>query len=491
MSQTILVVDEFNVNGEQTDRLSNQLNGSWRVQRANREETLQKALSLKPECIIFDTSQPCQQHCQIIKDLHNHIHTRHIPVIMLFEEHQEHTIRDFVELGISDFLIKPLNMAELLLRLESISKRDNHEPAPGNKNEWLSHLSIVAKNTVNAVAIIFPDGTIDWVNKGFERMYGYSLEEYNHHHQHEIYSRDSSRLKMVVDHFREGEQVFTLEHEIIPRDGNKKWIQATLTPVHDAKGRLQKILSVETDITELKAEQQRSDDLLLNILPFEIAEQLKRKGTARSKKYRTVSVMFADFANFTGLTKIMTVNDLIGELNEYVRKFDEIIDRHYVEKIKTIGDAYMCAGGLPLKNNSNPFDVTLAGLEIRKFIADKAREKKLKGERIWQLRLGIHSGEVMAGVIGSKRFAYDIWGNTVNIASKMEEMSEIGKINVSGETRNYLKDYFDMTYRGKVQMKNTPDVIEMYFVNRLKPEYSEDEEGIYPNGRFRKILAQY
>ena len=491
MSQTILVVDESDVTKEPYARLCSQLNGSWRVKWTKRDETLQKALTLKPDCILFDSSRHCQQHCQILQKLHNHLKTKDIPVIMLFDEHQEQAIRDFVELGINDFLIKPLKIDELLLRLESIRKRNHHVQLLNHENEWMNHLSVVAENTANAVTIIYPDGTIEWVNQGFEKMYGYSLEEYKQHHHHDIYSRDSNRFKLVVEHFREGERVFTLEHEIIHRDGHKKWIQATLTPVHDARGRLEKIVSVESDITELKAEKQRSDDLLLNILPFEIAEQLKKKGSAKSKKYKTVTVMFADFANFTGLTQVMTVHELIRELNEYVRKFDEIIDRHYVEKIKTIGDAYMCAGGLPLKNNSNPFDVTLAGLEIRQFIAKKAREKKKNGERLWQLRLGIHSGEVMAGVIGSKRFAYDIWGNTVNIANKMEEMSEIGQINVSGITRNYLKDYFDMTYRGKVQMKNTPDVIDMYFVNRLKPEYSEDEEGIYPNQRFRKILAQY
>jgi len=491
MNHTILVIDESDVKGGQASHLSSRLNGSWKVQCTGRDEALQQALNLKPDCILLDACGPCQRQSQILRELHNHFHTRDIPVVMLFDKHQEQTIRYFMDRGISDFLIKPLNMDELLLRLESIRKRNEHLQELSADNLSNNNVSIVARNTANAVAIVLPEGTIEWVNNGFEKMYGYSLREYMQLHHHDIYSRDSSRLSLVVDHFREGERVFTLEHEIVHRSGCKKWIQATLTPVHDEKGRLQKIVSVESDISELKAEKQRSDDLLLNILPFEIAEQLKKKGSAKSKRYKTVTVMFADFANFTGLTKVMSVHELIHELNEYVRQFDDIIDHHYVEKIKTIGDAYMCAGGLPLKNKSNPFDVTLASLKIRKFVADKAREKKLKGGRIWQLRLGIHSGEVMAGVIGSKRFAYDIWGNTVNIASKMEEMSEIGKINVSGITHRYLKDYFDMTYRGKVQMKNTADVIDMYFVNRLKPEYSQDGEGIYPNQRFRRILAQY
>jgi class 3 adenylate cyclase len=130
-------------------------------------------------------------------------------------------------------------------------------------------------------------------------------------------------------------------------------------------------------------------------------------------------------------------------------------------------------------------------LEIQKVINDMAVEKEQRGEIPWELRLGIHTGEVMAGVIGSKKFAYDIWGNTVNTASRMEETGEIGKVNVSGITYSYIADYFDCTYRGKIKVKNMAEEIDMYFVNRLKPEFSEDPEGIYPNAEFRKILAKY
>ena len=256
------------------------------------------------------------------------------------------------------------------------------------------------------------------------------------------------------------------------------------------RGQLVKIVAVESDVTALYKEKKKSDELLLNILPFEVAEQLKKKGQAKSRKYRTVTVLFADFENFTGLTRVYSTKELIRELNVYVKKFDEIIDRHFIEKIKTIGDAYMCAGGLPLKNKSNPIDVTLAGLEIQNYINNVAKEKEEKGEQPWELRLGIHTGEVMAGVIGNKKFAYDIWGNTVNTASRMESTSEVGKVNVSGKTYEFIKDYFDCTYRGKIKVKNITEEIDMYFVNRLRPEYSEDDDGIFPNNEFRKILAK-
>ena len=491
MNHTILLVDESFGKGETAHKLSGRLNGCWDVHTTSTEKICYKASQLHPDCILFDSCHQNAQASPTNTALRKDDHTRDIPVIMLFEAHEEQSIRQTMDLDICDFMIKPLDVNELLLRLEALDRKGEHLQMLQQKNHWLSHLSLVARNTANAVVILLPDGTIEWENKGFEKMYGYSLADYKRHFRHEIYSENSNRLKKAVEQLEKGKKAFTLEHKMNHRNGETRWVQATLTPVYDSKGRLQKIVSVESDITELKAEKQRSDELLLNIMPFEIAEQLKKKGSARSKKYKTATVMFGDFANFTGLTKHMSVSELIRELNEYVRTFDEIIERHFVEKIKTIGDAYMCAGGLPLKNNSNPFDVTLAGLEIRKFIEDRAREKRQKGEQVWQLRLGIHSGEVMAGVIGSKRFAYDIWGNTVNIASKMEEMSEVGKINVSGATHDYLQDYFDMSYRGKVQIKNTPEVIDMYFVNRIKPEYSQDYEGIFPNQRFRKILARY
>jgi len=239
----------------------------------------------------------------------------------------------------------------------------------------------------------------------------------------------------------------------------------------------------------LEEQKKKSDELLLNILPFETAEQLKKKGTAKSKQYKLVTILFTDFKDFSKMAGIMDSQDLITELNFYIQKFDEIIEGRFIEKIKTIGDAYMCAGGLPLRNKSNPIDITLAGLKIQKFMIDTAEEKRQKGETPWELRLGVHTGDVIAGVIGKKKFAYDIWGDAVNKASRMEQAGEVGKVNVSGDTYEFIKDFFDCTYRGKITVKNNE--LDMYFVNRLKPEYSDDEFGVEPNAEFTKLLAKY
>jgi class 3 adenylate cyclase len=189
----------------------------------------------------------------------------------------------------------------------------------------------------------------------------------------------------------------------------------------------------------LEVEKNKADKLLLNILPSETAEELKAKGKATARKYRMTSIMFTDFKSFTQIAEEIEPEDLVQELDNYFVKFDEIIEKYDVEKIKTIGDAYMCAGGIPIRNKSNPIDVVLAGLEIQRFIKSYNQLKAAKGEKGWDLRIGVHTGSVVAGVIGSKRFAYDIWGDSVNIASRIEAASDVGKVNVSGGTYGLIK----------------------------------------------------
>lgn len=240
----------------------------------------------------------------------------------------------------------------------------------------------------------------------------------------------------------------------------------------------------------LKAEQKKSDDLLQNILPYEIAEQLKNKGEVDAKTYRKVSVLFTDFKGFTKISEKLSPQEIIKELGIFFAKFDEIIGGHFIEKIKTIGDAYMCVGGLPLRNKSNPIDTVLAGLEMQEFVDKVNVEKIAQGQEIWNLRLGIHTGKVVAGVIGKKKFAYDIWGDTVNTAARMESAGEIGKVNISGETYKHIQEYFDCEYRGKIEAKNKGE-IDMYFVHGLKPEFAIPGSKNKPNNDFLGILSEY
>lgn len=235
-------------------------------------------------------------------------------------------------------------------------------------------------------------------------------------------------------------------------------------------------------------EKQRADSLLLNILPADTVEELKTKGKASARSYRLSTVMFSDFVGFTRISEKMRPQELVAELDRSFTTFDEIIEKYNVEKIKTMGDAYMCAGGVPIRNKSNPFDVVLAGLEIQRYMNHQKQQKINEGKAYWELRIGIHTGELVAGVIGTKRFAYDIWGDTVNVANRLESSGQAGKVNISGVTFDLIKEFFDCTYRGKFHVKNKGE-IDMYFVDNIKRNLSLNEDGIEPNDIFHQKLA--
>ena len=213
----------------------------------------------------------------------------------------------------------------------------------------------------------------------------------------------------------------------------------------------------------IASEKKRSDELLLNILPAETAEELKATGTAKTKNYDSVTVMFTDFKNFTKTAEQLSAEDLVALINLCYAEFDRIISRHRLEKIKTIGDSYMCAGGLPVANETHAEDAVAAALEMIVFIRKHNEERKRNNLPFFDIRIGLHTGQVVAGIVGIKKFAYDIWGDTVNIASRMESSGEPDRINISESTYLLVKDKFHCEYRGKVQAKNKGE-IDMYFV---------------------------
>jgi len=213
-------------------------------------------------------------------------------------------------------------------------------------------------------------------------------------------------------------------------------------------------------------EKDRSDKLLLNILPAETAEELKTHGYAEAKTFEMVTVMFTDFVGFTKMAEQLTAQELVGEIDYCFKNFDGIISNYNIEKIKTIGDSYMCAGGLPVVNTTNPMDVVKAAIEIQRFMLILKDERKAADKPYFDLRLGIHTGPVIAGVVGVKKYQYDIWGDTVNIASRMESSCESEKVNISQTTFEHIKDHFNCTHRGKIEAKNK-GFIDMYYVDFL------------------------
>lgn len=229
----------------------------------------------------------------------------------------------------------------------------------------------------------------------------------------------------------------------------------------------------------IEKEKERSDELLLNILPAEVMEELKETGKTKAKNYDLVTVLFADFANFTTITEEMPPEELVSSIDDYFKMIDAIVTAHKVEKIKTVGDAYICADGLSNSSSSNPVTMIDVALEIIEAMEEKNKTRKANGKICFEMRLGIHSGPLVAGVVGVKKFAYDIWGDTVNTAARMQESSEPGKINISGTTRELVKHRFACTYRGRMEAKHK-GLIDMYFVDNKKSHLSIGSSTLVP-----------
>jgi adenylate cyclase len=235
---------------------------------------------------------------------------------------------------------------------------------------------------------------------------------------------------------------------------------------------------MQTKLDSLAEEKEKSDKLVAEMLPEKTAAQLKSVGKAKWDKYERATVLFSDIQGFTKIAEEMNPEALIDELDKFFFHFDSVVEKYNIEKIKTIGDAYMAAGGIPEKNSTNPVEVVLAALEMQAYM----QQLKSTKADIWDLRIGIHTGPVIAGVVGHKKVSYDIWGDTVNTASRMESSGMPGKVNISGITYGMVKEYFICEYRGKLPVKYKGN-IDMYFVNGLRPELAVDLKGI-PNKRF-------
>ena len=242
---------------------------------------------------------------------------------------------------------------------------------------------------------------------------------------------------------------------------------------------LEQIINNRTE--DLIKEKEKSENLLNNVLPKVTADEIMNKGKAEKTKYNFVTVLFSDIQGFTKIAEEMNPEVLIDELDKFFFHFDSVVEKYDIEKIKTIGDAYMCAGGIPEKNRTNPVEVVLAALEMQEYMLQMKGTTDMEGVKFWDIRIGIHTGTVIAGVVGHKKMTYDIWGDTVNTASRMETSGEAGKINISGTTYEFVKEFFICQHRGKMPVKYKGE-LDMYFVEGIRPELSEN--GNRPNRKF-------
>ena len=356
----------------------------------------------------------------------------------------------------------------------------------------------------NREAMLFCDmeGQILYANRSAQKMYGYELEDLIRHNMGDFFERDSNTSRLIVAGLRDygyytgdilqfdknGQEleilhscnlvfndegvpigILTSNRDVGPqRQAERESIRKTEELLEVRLKFVEELeIKVEERTRDLEVEREKSESLLRNILPESAARELKTTGQTTSRVYEQVTILFTDFKDFTSLTRDMDPEELIKELNYFFTRFDHIIAEYNLEKIKTIGDAYMCAGGLPEENTTNPIDATRAGLAIQDFIKSENEIRTNEGRPRWHLRLGIHTGRVVAGVVGVQKFAYDIWGDAVNVASRVETSGMIDRVNISGDTWELIKDDFECVERGAIEVKNRGS-IPMYFVTGAK-----------------------
>jgi class 3 adenylate cyclase/HD superfamily phosphodiesterase len=238
----------------------------------------------------------------------------------------------------------------------------------------------------------------------------------------------------------------------------------------------------------LHKKKKRIRELLENMLPPAVVDELEHRKKFPPRRHGLASVMFTDFVRFTEQTEKVQPVELVNLLDFYYRSFDKIIQEHKLEKIKTIGDAYMCAGDVPKRIGFSPVRITLAAIAIRSFMEKTARQNRFKGKPVWEIRIGINCGHLVSGIVGHLKYAYDIWGETVNVAARMENSGVPGQINISQQTYDLIKEYFDCEYRGSVAAKYMGNV-NMYLVRGIKKEYSVSGNGHTPTQALKQLAG--
>lgn len=399
-----------------------------------------------------------------------------------------------------------------------------------DKLQELELLASIARSADNSILILSESGDIQWANKGFHHLYGYTLNEYK-----KKKSDDSSSfikiLRNTDRNFFNKNSSFSFSRIITTPTGQRKWIQSTLTPVKNHDDNVERFIVIEFDITQqkeveeelkqrwentqtltehlesvkdyveeqiaelneqkkaLEIAKERSEEVLNKVIPYEVAIQLKKKGYAAPRHYKKVTLLHLNIRNFFKLSELIPIEELVTQLHESLVKFDTILEKHFVEKIKTVGGVYLGAGGVPLRNKSNPIDVVLTALEIdEKLKRINTRRIKLKLP-IFEYAIGIHTGKVIAGVVGKNKLSYDVWGDTVTIAHAIEGLIEQGSICLSESTLLEIENYFKCIEKGTVSV-GANDELKLYELNGIVSEYAKDAKGIHPNTKFMHLLSK-
>nr|AML78261.1 putative LOV domain-containing protein [Glaucocystis sp. BC-2016] len=351
-----------------------------------------------------------------------------------------------------------------------------------NPREDINHLLRLAVGSTREGIVISDMRTpcrqpLIFVNRGFEDMTGYRAEDILGRNCNFLQGPDTERedVTMISEAIR-AKKPLRIEILNYRKDGTKFWNYLSLTPIIDLAGNLTHFIGVQFDITErkqleyaLKREQMRSEALLLNILPWAIAEELKEKSVVAARHQQNISILFADITGFTELADTMAAEDLVNNLNRIFSQFDELADKYRLEKIKTMGDCYMVAGGLPQPMDDCCTAMAMMALDMM----DRINSFVMGNGKKINMRIGVHCGSCIAGVIGTKKFVYDVWGGSVNMASRMESHGVPGKIQVSKDFYEHVRDNFNFEKRGTIHVKGKGPMCTYFLLSRksdtLKP----------------------
>ena len=341
--------------------------------------------------------------------------------------------------------------------------------------EELRKLSQAVQQSASTIVITNLKGEVEFTNPAFSKITGYSFEEVrgkktsvlkSGHHTKAFYKNLWQTI--INGGIWQGEMLNR------KKNGEFYWEAATISPVKNKKDEITHFIAIKEDISERKAiekalveEKEKTDSLLKNILPEKVAEEIKKTGKAKPVLFKNASILFTDFKNFTATAEALSPDELVKLIDRYFTAFDQITQKYHLEKLKTIGDSYMCASGLPEPNQNHAVDITNAAFEMLEFVRNEKLVRQQKGLPFWEIRVGISSGSVVAGVVGQTKYAYDIWGDAVVMAARMEQSGVEGKINISASTYALIRDSFICTYRGKVAAKHKGEV-KMYFVDEKR-----------------------
>lgn len=475
-SMDLLIIDDDLATRRLLTRLLTQ-QGHHLREAANAEAGLAAVREQIPDLILLDIMLPDQDGYALCQQLKQQPTTCDIPVIFLSALADSLDKVKAFQVGGIDYIAKPFAVQEVLVRVQNQlylaqQRQSLHRQNQALQREVEERLRVEKARQVaelnyhslleNSTVGIFKANTSGQflsVNPAMARLYGYpsatAMVETIDHIGRQIYVQPKRREELLV-YLNRFDKITDAESEVFRRDGSAFWVSEDIWRVFDSEGTLLYYEGIVHDISErrqmedeLRQQRQQADRLLVNILPYRIAQRLKSGARTIAESLDHVSVLFADLVDFTAASTAMSPRQLVKLLNEVFSMFDQLAEFYHLEKIKTIGDAYMVAGGLPTPQGDPDAAIAQFALDICEAIQHFSRPN---GEP-FQIRIGIHAGPVVAGVIGQRKFAYDLWGDTVNIASRMEATGSAQRIQVTPELYERLKDRFQFEPRGHVSVK--------------------------------------